>query len=99
MKYNQYNTLIEAIAELNKQGYREEFYIANKKVIKQRTNKMIAINKLEVDQFHKVEGMSDPADGAIVIALTTSCGYKGLIIDGYGPTSTQDLSLLTQKIA
>jgi len=96
---NQYNTLVEAINSLSKQGYNEEFYIKDEVVVKQRTNRVMNVDELKVDQFHKVEGLSDPADGAIVVAISTNCGHKGLVVDGYGPYSTQDLSILTRKTA
>jgi hypothetical protein len=39
---------------------------------------------LVITQIYRFEGMNDPSDSAVVYALESSQGKKGLLIDAYG---------------
>ena len=37
-----------------------------------------------VDEVHRFEGMNNPDDSAILFAVKTHTGVKGLLVDAYG---------------
>jgi hypothetical protein len=41
--------------------------------------------EFEIDEFYRFEGMTDPADSAVIYAISSLMGnLKGVIIDAYG---------------
>jgi hypothetical protein len=43
---------------------------------------------LTVDEVVRFEGASDPADEAILYALTGPCGHRGIYVAAYGPDAS-----------
>ena len=41
-------------------------------------------NQIQVVNFFRFEGQSDPGDNAIMYVIETNDGTKGTLIDGYG---------------
>jgi hypothetical protein len=41
-------------------------------------------DQFHVDQLHRFEGMTSPDDSAILFAISSSQGVKGLLVDAYG---------------
>jgi hypothetical protein len=41
----------------------------------------------EIVEVYRFEGNSDPADEAVVYAIESNRGHKGVLVNGYGPSS------------
>lgn len=81
-------TLSETLATLKKEGYSEDFNLAAKHL--SCTGKAIELfpNDFVVDQHFRFEGPSDPADEAVVYAISSAkFNLKGTLVNGYGPSS------------
>jgi hypothetical protein len=82
-----YETLSEAVNDLVKRGYTTDFLIQEEKECL-----LCADNSLElspedfvIDEVHRFEGMTDPADESIVFAISSANhNVKGLVINGFG---------------
>lgn len=81
-----YDTLVEAINGLKKEGYTVDFNL--------REN-CIVCNELEIfhdefiiDKFFRFEGDTDPADESILYAISSEKhDLKGILVNGYGISS------------
>ncbi|MBL7933497.1 MAG: hypothetical protein JNL60_16445, partial [Bacteroidia bacterium] len=51
-----------------------------------------------IDNFYRFEGDSDPADNAIVYAVTTEDGIKGILIDSYGATDDPNTARFVSEV-
>jgi hypothetical protein len=89
-----YDTISEAIDELKKQGFTLDFNLAGTNL--HAGDHVFDVDDLEIVDLYRYEGMSDPADEAIVYALASPSGVKGILVSGYG-ISMDDASIETLK--
>jgi hypothetical protein len=80
-----YATITEAIEQLHKQGYTLDFGLKENKLI--ADSKEYDADEFEIADLYRYEGPSDPSDEAIVYALVSRSGLKGLLVSGYGVSS------------
>lgn len=84
-------TMLEAIDRLNDRGYRLDLSAA--KGAKLRTLARDAVfdaQDVVVNETVRFEGDSNPDDSAILVAVTTADGRRGLFSSAYGPAATPD---------
>lgn len=94
-----YDTLSEAINELKKEGYTEDFNLANDCVIGKDGKLKLYSNDFVVDKFYRFEGNTDPADEAILYAISSPHNnVKGILVNGYGISAEPMASELVQKL-
>ena len=79
-------TLSLVVNELVKAGYTTEFlYERNSLYCQVGDEKCLLMpHDLVITQIYRFEGMNDPSDSAVVYALESRQGKKGLLIDAYG---------------
>jgi hypothetical protein len=50
---------------------------------------------VSIDELVRYEGISDPEDEAMLLALTCDCGRRGLYVTAFGPSaSAEDVAVL-----
>ena len=81
--YN-YDTLSEAINDLQANGYTYDFNLKPECLHCASLNLEIHPEDFAVDQFFRFEGMSSTDDNSILYAISSSDGLKGLLVDAYG---------------
>ena len=81
--YN-YDTLSEAINDLQANGYTYDFNLKPECLHCASLNIEIHPEDFAVDQFFRFEGMSSTDDNSILYAISSSDGLKGLLVDAYG---------------
>src|SRR6186713_329966 len=77
-------TLTSSMESLKKQGYTENFMVNEYGLHGLNSEKYYTPHEVKITDFHRFEGDSDPADGAILYAIETMDGVKGIISDAYG---------------
>ncbi len=84
-------TLSLCISELNRQGYITDFNSLHSSIWQEP-------GAFEIDAVYRFEGPTDPADQAILYAVTSDkFGIKGVLVNGYGmyaDTPAADLAQL-----
>lgn len=91
-----YGTVTEAINKLRAQGFNLDFNLEENCLVC-HTGKFEA-EDFEIVDIYRYEGNSDPADEAAVYAIESKSGDKGILVTGYG-TSTSNLSTkILQKL-
>ena len=79
-----YETLTEAIRELKKRGYVHDFNFQPEWIECPPLKLKFGPNEFHIDEVHRFEGMTDPDDSAVLYAVNSWAGVKGLVVDAYG---------------
>jgi hypothetical protein len=82
-----YDTVAEAVNGLKERGYSIDFNLEAGKIFCDKTLLSLAPADFEITEFHRFEGNSDPADEAVVYAIESKDGQKGLLVTGFGITA------------
>ena len=82
-----YDTVTEAVSGLKKRGYSIDFNLEFDKLTCHKTNISLHPRDFEITEMHRFEGMTDPADQAVVFAIEGKDGVKGILVDGFGPSA------------
>lgn len=79
-----FETLSEAITNLKKRGYIHDFNLHPEWIECVPLNLQLKPTHFHVDEVHRFEGMTNPDDSSILMALQSTDGVKGLLVDAYG---------------
>ncbi len=77
-----YDTLSEAVNGLRKRGFSVDFNLRENCLVCQGNK--FDVNDFEIVEFHRFEGNTDPADQAVLYAIESNNGMKGVLVSGYG---------------
>lgn len=81
------NTLSACINKAISDGYRECFKVTSRGLYSTSKSRYYRPEQVQVVNFFRFEGQSDPGDNVIMYVLETSDGLKGTLIDAYGAYS------------
>lgn len=81
------NTLMECSNSMIRKGYTENFTVKNKKLYAPTGEQSFVANDVNIVNFFRFEGASNPDDMAILYVIETSSGVKGTLTDAYGTYS------------
>jgi hypothetical protein len=56
-------------------------------------------DEFEIVEVHRFEGPTDPADEAVVYAIESKTGLKGILVDGYGISSNPLSAEMAKKLS
>ena len=78
-------TLSEILTKLKGEGYTEDFNLQANGLAGRGHAVQVFPNAFVVDQHFRFEGLSDPADEAVVYAISSAKYHvKGTLVNGYG---------------
>ena len=84
-------TLSQIIPKLRERGYTDDFEYREGSLYSMKTGKSFTPGELVIERFYRFEGDSNPDDMAVLYAISTSQGIKGIIIDAYGTYDSNEL--------
>ncbi|WP_374165353.1 phosphoribosylpyrophosphate synthetase [Arcticibacter sp. MXS-1] len=94
-----YQTLVEALDGLKKQGYTLDFNLANGVLHNSTENIVLQPEDFSIKAIYRFEGMSDPGDNSIVYAISADkYNVKGVFVNGYGVYSDDISEELLKKL-
>lgn len=79
-------------------GYFEDFKMSDDGLKSLRTEKTYKPDEVNVVNFFRFEGQSDPNDQSILYVIETTDGLKGTLVDAYGPYSDKKLADFIQQV-
>ena len=80
-----YSTLSEAVNDLTKRGYTNDFKLCSDGIECSGLALKLHPENFEIVEIYRFDGMTDPADEAIVYAIESKDGkIKGTLVNGYG---------------
>lgn len=90
-----YDTLSEAVNDLQRRGYTDQLEQGGHCLLCDARGVDLDPDDFEIDEFHRFEGETNPADASILYAISSDRhGIRGLLISAYGA----DASPLTQAM-
>jgi hypothetical protein len=81
---NQYETLTDALQDLQHRSYVYNFNLADDCLECTQVDVQLHPEKFAITEFYRFEGPSDPADNSVVYAIESDQGLKGVLVNAYG---------------
>ena len=94
-----YDTVAEAVKGLKQRGYTIDFNLEPDRISCPKTALSLTPADFEITEFYRFEGDSDPADEAIVYAIESKEGRKGVLVNGFGISSEEVGEEMVEKLA
>ncbi len=97
--YDNSPTLSETIEKLKGEGYTEDFNLNADCVYCRNGELRMFPDDFQIDRFFRFEGQSDPADAAILYAISSGKHkVKGVLVNGYGVYSESLTNEMLSKL-
>jgi hypothetical protein len=92
-----YDTVSEAVNGLNKRGFEIDFNLEVNCIV--CTVGKFNPDGFEIVEVYRFEGNSDPSDEAVVYAIQSITGMKGVLVNGYGISADTMSSEMAKKLS
>lgn len=97
MKNNSFQTLSEAVNALQARGYESDGYIEKNSL--HVGNKNFRASEVQISEFHRFEGMTNPSDTSIIYALEAKNeNTRCLLINSYGAKASEEISNFIKEV-
>ncbi|MES1218927.1 MAG: hypothetical protein ABUT20_25700 [Bacteroidota bacterium] len=77
-----YDTVSEAVRGLQERGFTVDFNLSENSLVCSAGE--FDVNNFEIVEVYRFEGNTDPSDEAVVYAIQSNNGLKGVLVNGYG---------------
>src|SRR5690349_10930526 len=94
-----YDTVSEAISGLKKRGYTLDFNLQKDQLVCNTIPVGLKPSEFEITEAYRFEGESNPDDEAIVYAIESKHGHKGILVNGFGPSADTVSNEIVKKLA
>jgi hypothetical protein len=91
-------TLASCLNKVVKDGYTENFKITEEGLQSLETEKIYHPDQINIVNFFRFEGASDPSDSAILYIIETTDGAKGSLTDAYGMYADPDIDKFIKDV-
>ncbi len=91
-------SLINVERRLNKDGFTADFKVSQGRLCVMGTDKTYAADEVQIVDFYRFEGESDPDDMSILYALETNDGLKGTISNSYGTYADSNVDAFLKQV-
>jgi hypothetical protein len=78
-----YATVIEALEELNKKGFTNDFNLQDENIKKNPHN-------YEIEHVYRYDGDTDPDEEAVVYGIRSNSGERGVYVAGFSANSENE---------
>jgi len=82
-----YDTVTEAIAGLRERGFKLDFNLQTDSLQCFNPDINLVPQDFEIREIYRFEGDTNPDDQAIVYAIESKDGHKGVFVNGYGASA------------
>jgi hypothetical protein len=91
-------TLADCMNALKSKGFGENFMVKENMLHALNSDKKYPAEEVKILNFYRFEGESDPGDNAILYAIETNDGLRGLLSDAYGSYADADVSEFIDQV-
>lgn len=91
-----YDTVTAAVNGLKERGYNLDFNLQENCIVCE--DQKFDPENFEIVEVYRFEGNSDPADEAVVYAIESNKGHKGILVSGYGPSADALSTEMVRKL-
>ena len=96
--HHSYDSLSEALGDLKKRGYTEDFNLKPYCLTCPRLQLELQPSQFTIDETYRFEGMSNPDDNAVIYAISSSPELRGTLVDAYGVYAEALTPEMAQKL-
>ncbi|MGH7455530.1 MAG: phosphoribosylpyrophosphate synthetase [bacterium] len=93
-----YDTITEALAGLEQRGFTHSFSLKQDCIACEEAGIALPPDQFEIVEVHRFEGMTDPDDSAVIYAIQSREGVKGVLVDAYGVYSDSMKAEMISKL-
>jgi hypothetical protein len=97
MKDRNYSNMTEALKGLAENGYKENFMVLGKNLKAVEHDELFTRAEIQIVDFYRFEGESDPDDMAVLYVIETNSGLKGTVVDAFGTYATKEVGEFFNK--
>jgi hypothetical protein len=90
-------SLAELVVDLRRRGFTEDFAVADGVLRPAGRRGAMPPEQVRIVEIHRFEGVSDPADMAILYALETRDGRRGILVDAFGTYSDPEVGEFVRR--
>lgn len=91
-------SLINVEKRLDNEGYVADFKVTEGKLCVMGSDKMYEPEEVQIVDFYRFEGESNPDDMSILYAIETHDGVKGTISNSYGTYADTNVDSFLKKV-
>jgi hypothetical protein len=95
---NDLKTLSSCLNSLLAAGFETQFKAVKEGLKSLTTEKVYKPEEIQIKNFYRFEGESDPADSSILYAIQTNSGERGTLTDAYGAYSDAYVTKFIQDV-
>jgi hypothetical protein len=92
------DTLSECMIILRERGYNKEFEVKSGMLCCKDCENTYNPQEVKIPQFYRFEGESDPGDMQVLYAIECADGAKGMLVDGFGVSSSEEVNEFVKKV-
>lgn len=92
-----YDTVTAAVKGLRERGYAKDFNLKENCIV--CNDDKFHPEDFEIVEVYRFEGNSDPGDEAVVYAIESKKGDKGVLVNGYGISSDTMTADMARKLS
>lgn len=95
---NTYDNMVDAINHLKKRGFRSDYVFRDDKMECTDSGRSYGPGDMQIVEYHRFEGKSNPGDMSIVMAIECEDGEKGTLVSSYGTYADKKLQNFLSKV-
>jgi hypothetical protein len=95
---NTMKTMVECLNSLFKAGFQTQFIAEDCGLRSLATQRLFKPEEVEILNFYRFEGESDPSDSSILYAIETNTGERGTLTDAFGSYSDSRITQFIQQV-
>lgn len=92
-----YDTVSEAVNGLKARGFELDFNLHENCLV--CNDDKFDADDFEIVEVYRFEGDTDPSDEAVVYAITSRNGLKGVLVNGYGISADELSAAMERKLS
>jgi hypothetical protein len=92
-----YDTVTEALNDLKMRGFSVDFNLEENCLV--CNGNKFNVNDFEIVETYRFEGDTDPSDEAIIYAIESVQGLKGVLVSGYGISAEGMSAEMVKKLS
>jgi len=98
MSVNQYRSVTEALTGLARRGFTANLEYLDGAFSAVDLGRAFGAEELTIVEHHRFEGASDPDDMAVVYAIESRDGVRGVLVDAFGVYANPRLGEFLRKV-
>ncbi len=92
-------SLVNVLNRLKKDGYKEDFKVTEDSLLRTMDEKKtFSVDQVQIVDFYRFEGESNPDDMSILYVIETNTGVKGTISNSYGPYADEHVDNFLKQV-